>query len=82
MKIEYTEGCVCYGLDLDEEPFNDLDDAKQREVLYRVIDTIVDEYGFTISNLVQELVYRYGDYKFSHHCDDCGDNVCIYTMEI
>jgi hypothetical protein len=30
MKIEYTEGCVCYGLDVDGEPFNDLDEAMEK----------------------------------------------------
>ena len=82
MKVEYTDGCVCYGLDVDGEPFNDLDDAKQREVFNKLIEVIVNEYGFTIANLTQELVYHYGDYKFSHHCDDCGDDVCIYTITI
>ena len=35
MKIEYTEGCVCYGLDVDGVPFNDLKEYKRNRFLTR-----------------------------------------------
>ena len=82
MKIEYTEGCVCYGLDVDGEPFQDLSERKQKQILNKVIDTIVNKYGFSIMNVATDLVRSYGEYEFSHYCEDCGDSVCTYTIEI
>lgn len=82
MKIEYTEGCVCYGLDVDGEPFQDLSERKQKQILNKVIDTIINKYGFSIMNIATDLVRDHGEYEFSHHCEDCGDSVCTYTIEI
>ena len=80
MKLEWTEGCVCYGLDVDEEPFNDLDEAKKREVFDRMVEAILKD--FDIQNITIDLLRQYGEYKHLFNCEQCGDSVCSYTLEI
>lgn len=80
MKIEYTEGCVCYGLNVDDEPFNDLDEAKKREVFNRMVEAILKDYD--IQDITRVLVYQYGEYKHLFDCEECGDSVCSFTIKI
>ena len=80
MKLEYTEGCVCYGLDVDGEPFNDLDEAKKREIFNRMVEAILKD--FDIQNITIDLLRDYGEYNYLFHCEQCGDNVCSFTLEI
>ena len=80
MKIEYTEGCVCYGLNVDGEPFNDLDEAKKRKVFNRMVEAILKDYD--IQDIIINLLCRYGEYKHLFNCEECGDSVCSYTINI
>lgn len=80
MKIEYTEGCICFGLDVDEEPFIDLDEEKKKEVLNRTIEKILKD--FDIQSIMIDLLRQYGEYEYHYTCEDCGDSVTSYTLEI
>lgn len=80
MKLEYTEGCVCYGLDVDGEPFNDLGEVSKVDILHSVVNALCCEYD--PQNILIELLYQYGEYKHLYHCEQCGDSVCSYTLEI
>lgn len=80
MKLEYTEGCICFGLDVDEEPFNDLNEEKKKEVFNRMIETILKD--FDIQNITIDLLRQYGEYEYHYTCEDCGDSVTSYTLEI
>lgn len=80
MKIEYTEGCVCYGLDVDGEPFNNLDHDKKIEVFDRIFEHLDEEYG--LNTMLVDILQHYGEYKHIGHCDECGDNISSYTLEI
>ena len=80
MKLEYTEGCICFGLDVDEEPFIDLEEEKKKEVLNRTIDKILKD--FDIQSIVINLLCQYGEYEYHYTCEDCGDSVTSYTLEI
>lgn len=80
MKLEWTEGCTCYGLNVDEEPFNDLDAVKQVELLHNVVTMLSVDYG--IQDIIINLVRQYGEYKHLFNCDQCGDSVCSYTLEV
>lgn len=78
MKIEYTEGCVCYGLDVDGIPFNDLKEYKKKPILNKVINAILDDYD--IQDVLIDLLRQYGEYKHCFTCEDCGDSVSSYTL--
>lgn len=80
MKIEYTEGCVCYGLDVDGEPFNNLDHDKKIEVFDRIFEHLDEEYG--LYSMLVDILRQYGEYKHCFTCEDCGDSVCTYTIEV
>lgn len=80
MKLEWTEGCTCYGLDVDEEPFNDLDAVKQVELLHSVVTMLSVDYG--IQDIIINLLRQYGEYKHIGHCDECGDNISSFSLDI
>ena len=80
MLIEYTEGCVCYGLDVDGVPFNDLKEYKKKPILNKVINAILEDYD--IQNILIDLLRDYGEYKHCYICEDCGDSVRTYTIEV
>ena len=80
MKIEYTEGCTCFGLDVDGVPFEDLKEYKKKIILNKVINAILEE--FDTQNIIIDLLHDYGEYKYLSHCDECGDNICTYTIEV
>jgi hypothetical protein len=80
MKLEYTEGCICYGLDVDGEPFNDLDHDKKIEVFDRIFEHLDEEYG--LNTMLVDILQHYGEYKHIGHCDECGDNISSFTLEI
>ena len=80
MKLEYTEGCVCYGLDVDGKPFKDFDVEEKRKILDKLIDAILMDY--MMQDVVIELLHQYGEYKHIGHCDECGDNISSFTLDI
>lgn len=80
MKLEYTNGCTCYGLDVDGEPFDDLDEAKKREVFDRMVESILRDDD--IQEIIIRLLYHYGEYKHLFNCEQCGDSVYSYTLKI
>lgn len=80
MKIEYTEGCLCYGLDVDGEPFNNLDHDKKIAVFDRIFEHLDEEYG--LYTMLVDILQHYGEYKHIGHCDECGDNISSFTLEI
>lgn len=80
MKLEYTEGCICYGLDVDGKPFNNFDVEEKRKILDKLIDAILMDY--MMQDVVIELLHQYGEYKHIGHCDECGDNISSFTLDI
>lgn len=80
MKLEYTEGCTCYSLDVDGKPFNDLGEVSKVDILHSVVTMLSVDYD--IQDIVINLLRQYGEYKHLFHCDQCGDNVSSFTLEI
>lgn len=80
MKIEYTEGCTYDGLYVDGKPFNNLGEAKKREVFNRMVEAILKD--FDIQKLTIDLLHGYGEYEHLFNCEQCGDSVCSFTLNI
>lgn len=80
MKIEYTEGCLAYGLDVDGKPFNNFDAETRVDILHKLVDAILMDY--MAQDIIIDLLHDYGEYKHLYHCEQCGDDVCSYTIEI
>ena len=80
MKLEYTEGCICYGLDVDGKPFHELGEVSKVDILHSVINVLSCEYD--PQSILIDLLQHYGEYKHIGHCDECGDNISSFTLEI
>lgn len=80
MKLTYTEGCMAYNLDIDNKKIEDFTLQEQKDIL----KSLIDEYGdnSTIQNMIMDFLELNGIPKFIYHCDECGDNVYEYTLEI
>ena len=80
MKLTYTEGCMAYNLDIDNKEIEDftLQDKKN------ILKSLIDKYGdnSTIQNMIIDFLELNGIPKFIGHCDECGDNIYEYTLEI
>lgn len=80
MKLTYTEGCMAYNLDIDNKEIEDFTLQDQKNIL----KSLIDKYGdnSTIQNMITDFLELNGIPKFIGHCDECGDNIYEYTLEI
>lgn len=65
---------------MDGKPFNNFDAEERIEILNKLIGTILMDH--MAQDVVIELLHQYGEYKHLFHCEQCGDNVCSFTLEI
>jgi hypothetical protein len=80
MKIESITGCICDSLTIDEVETVDMDINKVKEVVKKFIDSIND-LG-TIQSILMDLVESQGDFEDLGTCEECGDWITKYTVEI
>lgn len=84
MKLEYTEGCVCYGLDIDGKGFQSMSSEEKKAFFNKCIDwyrhRALPQEDF--QDFIIWLVEKYGDFEFQYHCEQCGDSVYTTTLEI
>lgn len=70
---------MCTGITVDGENFRDLSIEEQRNVLLKLLDKWSDE---ELSNLAFTLMESLGEYEYLYTCEDCGDSVVEYVLEI
>lgn len=79
-RIVYTEGCVDTGLTVDGRLFNELPLEEQKAIMHKIIDSAPD------SSYLQDMLIEYtqtaGEYEYLYTCEECGDSVCEWTLEI
>ena len=79
-RIVYTEGCVDTGLTVDGRIFSDLSLEEQKAIMHKVIDSAPD------SSYLQDMLIEYaqtaGEYEYLYTCEECGDSVCSWTIEM
>ncbi len=80
MKIESITGCICDSLTIDGTETVDMDINKVKEVVKKLID-ITNDLG-TIQSILMDLVESQGDFEDLGTCDQCGDWITKYTVEI
>lgn len=80
MKLTYTDGCMAYNLDIDDKKIEDFTLQEQKDIL----KSLIDKYGdnSNIQNMIIDFLESNGDSEFIGHCDECGDDVYEYTLEI
>lgn len=79
MKINYTSGCTCDSLTIDGKESSDLSPKVIKDAIVKALEKIDD-----ISTLQDILttVAETGEYEDLGHCEQCGDWITSYTLEI
>ena len=80
MKLEVTEGCTAYSYEVDGEEWVDLTEEKCKEVLLKLIESCDD--CQSLQHIFIALVQDVGEYENLGTCDQCGDCVTRYKLEI
>ena len=80
MKIESVTGCTCDSLTIDNVETVDMDKEAIKDVIKKLINR-EDDLGILQSILI-DLVESQGEFEDLGHCDQCGDWITKYTLEI
>ena len=79
-KIVYTDGCIATGLTVDDRIFSDLSLEEQKAIIHKVIDSATD--SSSLQSMLTEYVETAGEYEYLYTCEECGDSVYEWTLEI
>lgn len=80
MKIESVTGCTCDSLTVDDVETVDMDKEAVKDVIKKLIDR-EDDIG-TLQSILMDLVETRGEFEDLGHCDQCGDWITKYTVEL
>ena len=79
-RIVYTDGCVVSGLTVDDRRFDDLSLKEQKAIMYKIIDSAQD--SSSLQGMLIEYVETAGEYEYLYTCEECGDRVCSWTIDM
>ena len=80
MKIESVTGCTCDSLTVDNVETIDMDKEAVKDVIKKLIDR-EDDLG-TLQSILIDLVETQGEFEDLGHCEQCGDWITKYTVEL
>ena len=80
MKIISVSGCTCDSLTIDNVETSEMKIEDIRETIKKLIDKESD-LG-TLQSILIDLVETRGDFEDLGNCDQCGDWITKYTVEI
>lgn len=80
MKIISVTGCMCDSLTVDNVETVDMDKKDVKEVIKKLLDKESD-LGILQSILI-DLVETQGEFEDLGQCDECGDWITKYTVEL
>ena len=80
MKLEYTDGCVCTSLTIDGKETIDMDVEDFKSVIHKLIGN-ENDLG-TLQHIWIVLMEQQGKYEDLGQCEECGDYITKYTLEI
>lgn len=80
MKIESVTGCTCDSLTVDNVETVDMDKEAIKDVIKKLINR-ENDLGVLQSILIN-LVESQGEFEDLGHCDQCGDWITKYTVEL
>jgi hypothetical protein len=80
MKFKVTDGCTCFATTINGKDINEFSDDDARVFLVSLVNSVKDR-GL-IDMMIRDVVTMTGEHKFLYHCEECGDNVCEYNLEI
>jgi hypothetical protein len=80
MKIELTAGCTVDSLLIDGKRFEDLSYREMRDIIFSLVTEFTDEDLY--NDIIRDIVYYKGELTSGFTCEQCGDFVETYTLEI
>lgn len=80
MKHEFIEGCVCTSYLINGKEFVDLSIEKTKEAIIELVNSTSDE--AVLQTCWETLVSCMGEYEDLGHCEQCGDHISKYTINI
>ena len=80
MKLEYTDGCVCTSLTIDGKETIDMNVEDFKSVIHKLIGN-ENDLG-TLQHIWIVLMEQQGKYEDLGQCEECGDYIARYTLEI
>lgn len=80
MKLKYVDGCVCTSLTVDGIETVDMNIEDFRNVIHKLIDKQTDM--GSLQMIWIDLMESMGKFRDLGHCDQCGDWITEYTLEI
>ena len=81
MKIKYSEGCTTTGVYIDNKPLVDLSIEEQKEVLLKVLKHLKNP-SYSIQEFLISAAEEEGEFEDLGKCEQCGDYVYNYTIEL
>ena len=70
-----------FSLTIDDKDISEMSEDNIREVIKNIIEENVVE-PTSLIWILTDLTRSFGRYKFCYHCDECGDNVFEYELEV
>lgn len=80
MKLEYTDGCICTSLTIDGKETIDMNVEDFKSVIHKLIGN-ENDLG-TLQHIWIVLMEQQGKYEDLGQCEECGDYITKYTLEI
>ena len=80
MKLEYTDGCICTSLTIDGKETIDMNVEDFKSVIHKLIGN-ENDLG-TLQHIWIVLMEQQGKYEDLGRCEECGDYITKYTLEI
>lgn len=79
MELKYVTGCVCGSLTLDGVETVDLPIEKLQEALVKVIKSSKED---VLQDILICIIEGQGEYKCLGSCEQCGDTIDEFTLNI
>lgn len=80
MKINYTTGCTCDSLTIDGKESIDMPVEDIKEAIVLSLNKVEDI--ATLQDMLVSALEYAGEFEDLGHCEQCGDFIYSYTLEI
>lgn len=80
MNIKYINGCIDDSLTIDNIESVELSPDIIKEAIIRLLDN-ENDIG-TLQSILIDLIESQGDYEDLGQCEECGDWITKYTVEV
>lgn len=80
MNLVLKDGCMLYNLAVDGREIEDFPKERMKEILKELIDDCPYEYVMT--QMVKDFVRDNGKVVNVEHCNECGDSIYTYMIEL